>query len=99
MCLQGCVAEVLQTLKFRCENTQTPQTLQETEGNYISMLHKKNTVQSHGCNEYINIRKDVQMKLYKMGPNWRTSLAMLRCVTCSFTLHVFTFTICICFLL
>ena len=60
-------------VKFHCENTQTAQTLQETEGNYTSTLHKKNTVQSHGCNEYINNRKDVQIKLYKMGPNWRTS--------------------------
>lgn len=37
------------------------------------VTQEKKTVQSHGCNEYINIRKDVQIKLYKMGPNLRTS--------------------------
>jgi hypothetical protein len=42
-CLQFCTAESFTDVKFHCENIQTAQKLQETERNYSSMLHKKNT--------------------------------------------------------
>ena len=74
MCLQFCAAEVLQTLNFTVKTHKRHRNYKKQKAITCPTLHKKKkTVQSHGCNEYINIRKDVQIKLYKMGPNLRTS--------------------------
>jgi hypothetical protein len=42
-CLKFCTAESFTYVKFHCENTQTEQKLQETERNYSSTLHNKNS--------------------------------------------------------
>ena len=72
------------------QKLQLQQKLQEIESNYVSTLHKENTVQSRRCNEYINIRRQVQIKLYKVGLNLRTTSCVMSC-------HLFLYATCVYF--